>query len=197
VGTSLDAGVLLGVAPRTDAGALASGVGRLGLDLRHRRGGLVAVGVRMAGRSRRSLTMLRARIDVGGGWAWRSKRFEVLTAGALTLEPWWVREAGTAATLRLDDQPASRRPLLGALVRVAPGVLLPFGEGDHHAVRVGPRLELAGSFVPQQGARSVDVARANGDGDLQSTLRAGGFEIAIGLDVTLWLGVRRASQRAR
>jgi hypothetical protein len=189
IAPTLDAGAIVAIAPVTDAGAFAGGFGRLGVDARHRRGGMFGLGLRVGGHARRSLALVRMRFDVGGGWVWRWRRFELLAAGAITLEPWWVRDAGTAASLRLGTQDASRRPLVGAVARVAPGVRIPFGEHEQHGVRIGPRIELGGSFVPQDGARTVDVARDEGD-ELRSALRLGGLELSLGLDVTLWFGVR-------
>lgn len=189
VAPTLDGGAIVALAPTTDTGAFAAGFARIGIDARHRRGGLVGFGVRVGGHDRRSLALVRMRFDVGGGWVWRWRRFELLAAGAITLEPWWIRDAGVTTSLRLGTRDATRRPLVGALARIAPGVRIPFGAHDQHGVRIGPRLELGGSFVPQDGARTVVVAREDED-ELRPALRLGGLELSLGLDVTLWFGIR-------
>lgn len=184
---TVDLGMIVGLAPSTGADPLGAIHGRLGVDARRRRGGLVWAGARLGGWATHSLSLLRVRVDLGGGWAWAwGKRAELLLGGAATIEPWVLREDGERATLQLAARAAPRRPLIGGLVRLSPAIRLPLRE--HWALRLGPTLELSGSFVPQDGARTVDIARADGE-DIESVLRLGGLELVVGVALALWIPV--------
>lgn len=185
---TIDGGVVIGVAPSTDADALGAGYARVGVDARRRRGALVTAGLRFGARSTHGLSLLRVRIDLGGGWAWRWKHAELLLAGAVTVEPWALSEGGSRATLMLGTASASRRPLLGGLARVSPAVRIRLRRSRPLYLRLGPKLELAGSFVPEYGARTVDIAREDGE-RVRSVMRLGGLELVAGLELAIWFPV--------
>ena len=181
--------LVIGVAPSTDASVLAAAGASLGIDARHQRGGLLTFDVRVAGRSGGDLSVARLRVAAGGGWAWRRGALEVPLAGAVTVEPWWVRRDGARADLERDPADGVRaRPALGALLRVAPGFFVDRPRPRVPAIRIGARAEVAGSFVPDGGARTVELG-IDEAGVRDATLRLGGLELTLGLDVALWFGL--------
>lgn len=194
LGPSLDAAVVIGAAPRVQADAVAAGAGRVAIVARHRSGAAVTAGVRMAGRRHgpSGLSLLRARVEVGAGWVWRARAFELALGGALTVEPWALRRDGARAPLQLGDATARRRPLVGGALQISPGLRIAADrQGDSRLrswLRIGPRIELAGSFVPEHGARTVDVAVASTNGTA-SVLRMGGLEVVLGLELVAWFGL--------
>lgn len=185
---TIDGGVVIGVAPSAGGDALGAGYARIGVDARRREGALVTAGLRFGARSTHGLSLLRVRIDLGGGWAWRWKHAELVLAGAVTVEPWALSEGGSRATLMLGTTSASRRPLLGGLVRVSPAVRIRLRKERPLYLRLGPKVELAGSFVPQDGARTVDIAREDRE-RVRSVMRLGGLELVAGLELAIWFPV--------
>lgn len=192
LGPSIDAAVLVGAAPRVQADALAAGAGRLAIVARHRSGAALVAGVRMAGRRHgpSGLSLLRTRIDVGAAWVFRSRAFELALGGALTVEPWALRRSGSRAPLQLGDATARRRPLVGGALQISPGLRIAADRRGDSWLRIGPRVELAGSFVPEHGARTVDIAVASTTGTA-SVLRMGGLELVLGLELVAWFGLGR------
>jgi hypothetical protein len=188
LGMTIDLGVVAGLAPDTGADALAAGYGRLGADLRHRSGALGMLGVRVGGRALDGFSLVRTRIDLGGGWSGRWSAFELVLAAAATVEPWSLRRAGARAPLQLGGDDAQRRPLLGGLLRVSPGLRL--RAGDKAWIRLGTRIELAGSFVPQRGVHTIDIAIAEPGGTRDSILRIGGLELVAGVELAVWFALR-------
>ncbi|MBX7079972.1 MAG: hypothetical protein K1X88_12330 [Nannocystaceae bacterium] len=185
LGVVADAGVVTGLAPRAGADALAAGHGRIGLDLRRRDGALGSFGVRVGGRRHDALSLVRVRLELGGGWGFRFRAGELVLAGAMTLEPWALRRHGGAAPLQIGVEAARRRPLLGALVRVSPGLRLRVGRAGL-PLRLGVHVELAGSFVPDHGARTIEIGVAKPDGTRALAQRMGGLELHSGLELALW-----------
>jgi hypothetical protein len=182
--------IALGLAPVTDASVFAGAGGSLGVDLRGRRGWLAMIDARVLGRSAEGLAAVRARLALGGGWAWRRGALEVPLAGALTVEPWWVRRAGSGVDLRDGTDAVGRRPALGAALRVSPGLFVPRTRPRAPALRIGARAEVAGSFVPDGGLRTVEIG-IDEAGGREAALRIGGLELVVGLEVALWFGVGR------
>jgi hypothetical protein len=180
-----DAGVVTGLAPRAGADALAAGHGRIGLDLRRKDGALGSFGVRVGGRRLDALSLVRVRLELGGGWGFRFRTAELVLAGAMTLEPWALRRHRGAVPLVIGSDAAARRPLLGALVRVSPGLRLRVGRRGL-PLRLGVHVELAGSFVPDHGARTVEIGVATPDGTRAPLQRLGGLELHTGLKLGLW-----------
>ncbi len=190
LGPRLAPGLVLGVAPRTDAPVLAAAGGAIGLSARHVRGGLIDAGLRITGRTSDGTAVVRARVAVGGGWAFRWQSFELPLVGAATIEPWWPRHGGDATGLRTGSAAVDRQPLLGALVAASPGFLLRGQRPNAPMIRLGARIEGAGSFVPDGGARTVEIGIDGADGR-DATLRLGGLELSLALDVAIWFAVPR------
>lgn len=183
--------VLLSLAPRTGAGVLAAGGGSLGLDLRHVSGALVALDVRALGRVQEPLVLARLRVGIGAGYAWRRKAFELPVVLALSVEPWWITREGAPPDLERDGVGVERRPLWGALARVAPGVWVRGSRPEGPALRLGARLDVAGSFVYDAGARSIHITLAERDGTRRDVLQLGGLELGLGIEAALWFGASR------
>ena len=160
--------------PRFGA-VLGGGGGSLGLDIRGRQGALLGLELRGLGRGVAERSLVRLRIAALAGYALRRGRFEMPIALGISVEPWWV------------DPTITNRPLLGALVRASPGLYLARPRGPLRALRVGPRVELAGSFVVDHGPRVAAISQAGAAGNTPQ-LRLGGLEINLGLELTLWLG---------
>lgn len=185
------AGVIAGLAPQAGADAFAGGHGRLGLAVRRRNGALGVLGLRVAGRGLGGLALVRTRVELGGGWAWRRSSFELLLAAAATFEPWILRRGSTTAPLEQGGANARRLPLLGALARVSPGLRIAVGRRQPLWMRLGVDVELAGSFVPDHGARTVEIATTRSDGSRVPQLRLGGLELVTGLELAIWIPVLR------
>ncbi len=187
---TVDGAAIVGVAPQTGASSLAAGGGQLGIDARWRNGTVATLGVRAAGRAAGGLSLVRVRIAVGAGYAARWTNFELVSTAAATIEPWTVAQGSERARLELGRRAAATYPLVGGLIRVSPGVrLVPRGRSEI-TLRLGARIEAAGSFVTQDGARTADVGAERTTGVRTPLLRAGGFELAIGFELAAWFGVR-------
>jgi hypothetical protein len=145
-------------------------------DLRLPAGLLVGVGLRVAGHRSETLSLVRTRIGLGLGYALRARRFEMPMLVQAELEPWVVREQGTQRKLGAP-------PLLGVGVRVAPGGLLDVGRVR---LRVGVAIGVDVLGEPLGGR--IPSIRLDPTGD--PLLHVGGIEVAIGLDLGLWIPVR-------
>ena len=165
--------------------ALTGGGGSLGLDARAPAGALVGLELRALGQRADGLTLARLRVAALAGYALRRGRFELPVALGLSVEPWWVAPATASSATR------GARPLLGALLRVSPGLYLERPRGPLRALRVGPRLELAGSFLIDGGAHVGGVSRMTATGT-QQLFRLGGLELHLGLEIALWFAGRPA-----
>lgn len=195
LGPRIGGEVVFGVgAPVSERGLVAGGA-TFGVDAMHRRGGLVAADVRVAGRSTDALQVLRVRVALGGGWVLRRGRFALPLRAAISIEPLVSR----GATLRdRDGASASPRPLVGGLVHGSPSVVWWLRSG-RAAVRASIELELAASMEARAKPGVVRYVEA---GDTARGLgRVGGVELAAGLGVGAWFAVegrsRRASSRPR
>jgi len=171
-------------------GGFAGGGGLLLLELRWPRGPLVSLGVRSSWHRPAPLTVGRTRISVGGGYAWRRKRFELRTTVALDVEPWGARRDGAREpVLYPDGQRRDRGLQLGGHLRLSPGWRFELRSGL--ALRVGPRIELAGSAL----AQAAGIARllvADAAGERSVVARVGGLELSAGLELGLaWSLPRR------
>lgn len=165
----------LGLGPPQNA--LAAAGGGLGLDLRTPRGLAATFDLRAAGKQSPDLALARLRIGLGVGWIFRHRRLELPIIFIAAVEPWWPLQSGRAV-------PLQRTPLLSAHLRVAPGVRLELGR---HALRVGPRLELGGGFVVDDGPRAVSLDAPDGT----PRARLGGLELSLGLELALQLSLLR------
>ena len=190
LGPRLAPGLVLGVAPRTDAPVLAAAGGAVGFSVRHQRGALLDAGLRITGRTSHDTAVVRARIAVGGGWAFRWESFELPLVAAATIEPWWPRHGGGTTGLLTGMAAVDRRPMLGALIAASPGFLVRGQRPNAPMIRLGARIEGAGSFVPDGGARTVEIGIDSADGR-DATLRLGGLEMSLALDVAIWFALPR------
>lgn len=187
LGPLANAGIGLGVAPLTDAGPFGGGGGSLELALRHRGGAVASASVRLLHRSAENLDLDRLRIGLAAGYGWRWSSLELLLLGRVGVEPWWLRRDAAAATLVFGGTPVSRRPLIGGGVIVAPGY---FHRPNHRvAFRVGPRVEVAGSFVAHGGARTIRIDVVDSTSVRRTAARLGGLEVELAFDLAFWFGV--------
>jgi hypothetical protein len=186
--------VAIGLGDPADADRFTAAGGDVALWLRHRTGVLVGADVRMLGRRLAfDTSILRTRIGLALGYAWRRNSFELATTAALTVEPWSVRASGSRSMLG-DPEGAARTgaPLLGGALRIVPAHRFEIGG---IAVRLGPRLEVAASSAIGDGGRVAQLL-VDAGGDLTTVGRIGGWEIGIGIDAVVWIPVR-AKRRAR
>ena len=178
-GLRIGGGVVLGVGPPSPMGLSAGGID-LGFALRGVQGGLFGIGVRGAGRGNTGFGLARFRVSVLGGYSYRKGMFELVVAGGLAAEPWFVQREGSREPIRLAGAGEQRSSfLLGGFARVAPGFRKKFS--DKTAFALAPVIEIGGSAVP---ARNGGVARVR-EGD-QTLFRAGGLELWGGLELGFW-----------
>lgn len=172
----------LALGPPRFASTLAAAGGSLGLDLRHHRGLLLGLELRTLGRRADDHALVRLRVAALAGYALRRGRFELPIALGLAIEPWWL-DAGLTA-----------RPLYAAFLRTTPGLYLAQDRGPLRALRIGPRLELGGSFLVDDGPRVAGISEQRDTSNAQ-LFRLGGLELSLGLELTLWFGRTNLSQR--
>ncbi len=179
---------VLGLGPPLDLDGFVAGGGALGVDARHRSGALVGGAARVLGHRRDALAIVRVRVAVTGGYAWRRGAFELLARAGVSVEPILLRDHGARAhTITKDGTTTSRAPLVGALASLAPGLLVRRGRG-HPPLRLSLELELAGAMEARRTpgvARFIDASAS----PPVSLLRAGGLELALGLGVGGWFAL--------
>jgi hypothetical protein len=180
---ALHGAAVLGLGRQTYADALVGAGGGFGAELRGPRGATAALDLRGVGLADDGLGVGRLRIAVGGGYTVRRGRFELPIVLALSVEPWWATRAGEGAAIYSGSSAASRRPLLGGHLRLTPSARVMLGGKRTVALRVGPRLELGGSFVVDGGARIIGLADESGT----PRFRLGGLELSMGLELALQL----------
>jgi hypothetical protein len=177
--------LLFEVAPRVGAGAalgltpapgFRAGGAELGALFRLRSGLAVDLGLRVAGRRAGELGLVRVRVAAAIGYVVRAARFELPILVAATIEPWWVREAGSPVDLGAP-------PLIGTGLRLAPGGRIDLGARE---LRVAGVLGLDLAVEP---SGTVPAIRLAPDDDPR--LRVGGLEPWAGLEFGLWIPVRR------
>jgi hypothetical protein len=173
--------VALGVWP-SFASVFAGGGASLDGRARGPKGGLVVAGGRFLVNKGADLSLLRLRFHVLGGYTWRPSKAEVELAGGASFEPWFVRADGSGADPVRDGSP-SKVPMLGGLLRLAAGYLL---HGRDVDVRLGGRVEVAGSFAPDKGVRVPGIIHVDGTGQ-RDAFSLGGVEVIVGLDLAaMW-----------
>jgi hypothetical protein len=180
----------VGVAPIGPAPVLIGAGGAVALDVRARSGAAASAEVRALGRTAAGLGLLRTRFAIGGGWVVRHRAFELPIIARVFIEPWWLRDAGANAPIRYGSVVAPRRPLLGAGLRLSPGLLIEPRRAGQPKIHVGGRVDVDGSFVPHDGLHSVEIAVEQAEGDV-SAVRLGGLELGFGIDITFWFPVMR------
>jgi hypothetical protein len=183
-----------GLGAPADADRFVGAGGNVGLWLRHRSGLIVGTELRVLGRRLPlDTSLVRTRVGLALGYAWRRGAFELATAAALGVEPWWVRAAGRASDLGdTSGRAAPRRPLVGGGVSIVPAHRFSAGGVD---VRLGPRLEVTASSAAGDGGRVAQLL-VNQAGQLRTVGRLGGWELALGVDVVIWIPLRTTAGRA-
>lgn len=150
--------------------------GQLGLDLRTPSGLLVALDVRLAGRSAGELSLLRTRVGLGLGYALRVRRFELPMLVRAQIEPWIVLDSSGRA-------PLGAPPLLGGGIRIAPGGRFELGRT---VLRIGAAIDLDLMGEPLGGR--VPLVRL--DPTSATLFHVGGVELGVGFELALWFPVR-------
>ena len=178
------AAATLGLGPPQQPPLAAAGAG-LGLELRAPSGLAASFELRAAGLRRADLGLARLRVAVGLGYALRRDRFELPVLLVLAVEPWWPLQSGSATTLQSDGATTRGSPLLSAHLRLSPGVRLTPARGP--ALRLGPRLELGGGFVLDDGPRVVSLDDPTGT----PRARLGGLELSLGLELAVQFSLPR------
>ncbi len=169
-------GVLL-LAPGQLQGGSGFG-GALHGSLRFPRGLGLDLGVRILGHERNDLRIMRTRVGIATGYIHRDGHLELAGLVGVSVEPWRLREAGDPVSLGAS-------PLLGGFASLALGYHTQARK--RLAVRVGGRLEFAGSALSS--GRVPEIRRAT---EVTPTLVLGGFELALGLDLTLWISLDKS-----
>lgn len=181
----LHGAALLGLGPPSFAGALAAAGGGLGLELRSPRGAAAALELRGLGRSDGGLGLGRLRIGLAGGYTLRRGRFELPMLLGLAIEPWWTTRSGGSAPVFSGQAEVSRRPLLAGYLRLSPALRIGLKRGPLVGLRIGPRLELGGAFVVDDGAQVVGLKDTGGT----ERFRLGGLELSLGLELGFQFGL--------
>lgn len=153
----------------------------LGLDVRWRRGAIVAVDAQAIATALDGLPLARARVAVGGGYGLRRGAFELPIVGMVGAEWWGVPGAGEVVR-RTAGGP---RPLIGGGLRLSPGVFARVGGAW---LRAGARVELWASGEPTSvGLRQPVIGRPGG----APWMAVGGAELSLGLELAVWLAPRK------
>jgi hypothetical protein len=184
LGPRVSLAAILGVGAPADTDRFAAFGGEFGLGLRLRNGAAFVTDLRVAGRSHeRGFRLLRLRVAVGGGYAWRPHDAVELEALALVhVEPWLVFRSDLPTPL--GRQP----PTFGGSIRLAPGYRWRTVSGRASG-RVGTWLEVGGSFVPDPGVGVAKVSIQTDEGSVPM-FRVGGAEIVGGIQTVVWFAVR-------
>lgn len=170
--------------------------GSAGLSFRGSRGVFVIAQLRGLGRGGHDGYRLgRLRAGAGAGYALRRQNFELQGALLGTVETWSVHRNGERIDpSELGQHDGDARPLVGGALRVSPGYLIRPSGTPRFALRVGATVEIAGSWLPQHGAPIVSI-RVDHEGNERQAFRAGGFELAGGLELAAWFTLRRPRDR--
>lgn len=182
---TLHGAALLGLGPPSFAGAFAAAGGGLGLELRSPRGAAAALELRGLGRSDGGLGLGRLRIGLAGGYTLRRGRFELPMLLGLAIEPWWTTRSGGSAAVFSGQAEVSRRPLLAGYLRLSPALRIAVKRGPLVGLRIGPRFELGGAFVVDDGAQVVGLKDIGGT----ERFRLGGLELSLGLELGFQFGL--------
>jgi len=151
--------------------------GSLHGSLRFPRGLGLDLGVRTLALERDDLWLVRTRVGIATGYIHRDGHLELAGLAGISVEPWSLRELGKRV-------PLGAGPLLGGFASLALGYRVQVRE--RLALRVGGRLELAGSVLPS--GRVPEVRRAS---ESTEALALGGFELALALDLKLWISLKK------
>ncbi len=189
---TLELGVALALGAGLGLGAPATGVagggGGLRLDLRLPRGVVLGAGFRGHTRGRDELTLGRYRGALLAGYSLRRGGFELVALAGASLETWQVTRRG-APVVYAASGPDGASLLLGGLARLALGGRVAARQRPLSA-RFGGFVELAGSA--RSSGRAARISRRSAEGAQATVFVLGGAELAIGVEVELWIGLRRA-----
>jgi hypothetical protein len=175
----LSGAVVIGLAPGPGFRGAGGGVG---LDLRLPDGLGFGLDVRALRSAAAEVTLVRTRVALGVGWVARYGRFEIPVMISGVVEPWLVRTGR-------NSTPLGQPPMIGGGLRVAPGVLLPVGSVS---LRIGALLGFEIAVEAARGGLTPAIAR---DPTSDPILRAGGVELAAGLELGVWIPVRERSSK--
>ncbi len=178
--TITGAGLVIAGVARPEPTGFAGAGGRIGFAHRSMRGVTLGASLRVAAGGRRGHALTRIRVAAEIGHLLQHRRFELATTFAVTAEPWVVTRAGAVAN-------GARRPasaLLGAALRIAPGVVIAARRGG--AIRLAPFVEVAGSAIPSSRGGIARVREDAGMG-ARDLFRVGGLELSAGVELGLWL----------
>ncbi len=189
VGPSLRVGAAFGLS--RPPGLRGAGPG-LGLDARAPSGLLLALDLQWLTRPVDRAHLQRIRVALGIGYTLRRGGFELPVAALVGIEPWWLGQDGYRVPLRAANAgpPAPPAPLIGLGLRLSPGYSASIGEQGAR-LRVGARVELWGSGQLGPGLRRPEL-RLPAD-----VAHLGGVELQLGLEVGVWLPVRRGVRKPR
>jgi len=167
-----------------DAGRGIIGAGDLVLRAQTLHRLIFAFGTRIGGRTGDGHRLVRGRLSFGGGYRLTQDRFDMPITGALTVEPWSVKQQGGDDPDLESDEVMLQRPasLIGIAGRVAPAVLFPLRDGV--TLRVGGALDLGFSGVA---GSAVVRARSDMGAESNTVFRVGGLEATIVLEVGVWV----------
>ncbi|GEM_PF-1437322 len=184
---------VLGFGPPSErAGFIALGA-TLGVNARWRRGWLWASEARFSGWTHERIGIVRMRFAIGGGYVVRKGAFSLVSALSLLVEPWIATEAGVVtATFDLRGQRRTMIPLLGAALRLVPSYEVSVHARRPLRFRIGAAIELAGSGVPTRAGGVVRIRDARGE----AHLRAGGLELALGVELGIWIPAWEGRRRS-
>lgn len=192
LGPSATVDNILGLGAPSDVDRFAGWGGSLGLAVRFPAGALLLADVRGSGRTGSGTRMTRVRAALGAGYAYRRRSLELGIAAMGTVEPWFVTQG--AERVEFSGNPGTA-PLLGGLLRLSPGLHVRTAAGPR--LRVGVRADLAFSG-DAAGGRTVVISDTDGTGSPTRLFRAGGVELATGVELQLWfpVGRERSPRRA-
>lgn len=193
LGVALELGALFGLgAPAAGLGVQGGG-GGLRLDLRFGNGVAVGAGFRGQARGREDVALGRFRGALVVGHVWRRGGFEMAALAGPTLETWQVTRRGAPVRYAVSS-PDGASLLFGGLARLALGgrVRPP---GRSLSLRLGAFVEVAGSA--RGSGRAARIARTDAQGAQVPLFVLGGVELALGLEVELWLALVRKPRPRR
>lgn len=173
----LRSGGVFGLGPMAGVRGAAFG---LGLDVRWRRGAIVAVDVQAIAAALDGLPLARARVAVGAGYGLRRGAFELPIVGMVGAEWWGV--PGVGEVTRRGG--GALRPLIGGGLRLSPGAYARVGG---LGLRAGARVELWGSGEPGPGGLGQPVIGRPGGAPWMAV---GGAELSLGFELALWIAPR-------
>lgn len=177
-------GYALGLGPPRHGDAYLGFGGGVGVELRTARGVHAFADFRALGRSVDAYRITRLRAALGAGFAWRRERLELVTDLGVSVEPWVVSSGDGIQPVTREDGRASRPPLLCAFLRLSPGYHVPLDAGAIRGLRIGPRVDIAGGFVPAPDPRVASVNTPGG----RELFRLGGAELTTGVELVVWMG---------